>query len=49
MIAREECLVLRIENSDRVKVTDSENARVGKVQIDVCKKMENRHESVCPI
>ena len=49
MIAREECLVLRIENSNRPKVDDSENERMGKVQIDTCMRMENVHESFGPI
>ena len=44
MIAREECLVLRIENSDREKVGHSENERIGKVQIEACMKIGNRHE-----
>ena len=42
---REECIVLRIENSNRSKVGDSENERMGKVQIDACVRLENRHES----
>ena len=49
MIARVECLVLIIENSDRVKSGDSENERMGKVQIDACMRIENRHESFGPI
>ena len=49
MIAREEYLVLRIENSDREKTGDSENERMEKVQIDACMIIENRHKSFGPI
>ena len=48
-IAREECLVLRIENGDRAKVGHSENERIGKVQIEVCMRTENRDDRFDPI
>ena len=44
VIAREEHLVLIIENSDRVKVGCSENERIGKVKINACVRIENKHE-----
>ena len=49
MIGREECLVLRIENSDRAKVGASENDRMGKVQTCAYMRIENMHESFGPI
>ena len=49
MIAREECLILRIENRNRAKLGDSDDERMGKVQINACMRMDNRHESFGPI
>ena len=49
VMSRVKCLVLRIENSDGAKVGYSDNERIGKVQIDDCMRMENRHESFGPI
>ena len=49
MIAKEKFLVLRIDNSDREKAGDSENERIGKMQIDSYMRMENRYESFGPI
>ena len=49
MISREECLVLRIENSDRAKAGDSENERMGNAQIDAFTRMENGHDVFGPI
>ena len=43
MIKREECLVLRIENNDRVKAGDSENERIWNVQIEAFTIIENRN------
>ena len=48
-IAREEHLVLRIENGNRSKVGHNENERIGKVQIEACMRIENRHEIFDPI
>ena len=48
-ISREENLVLRIENGSRAKVSHSENERMGKVQIEACTRIENRHEKFDPI
>ena len=49
IIARKECLVLRIENGNREKVGCRENERIGKVQIEACMRIENRHERFDPI
>ena len=49
LIAREECLVLKFENGDRSKAGHSENERMGKVQIEACMKIENKHEIFDPI
>ena len=46
--ARVECLVLRLDKSNRIKVGDSENERIRKVQIDACMRMDNRHGSFGP-
>ena len=48
-ISREEHLVLRIENGDRVKVGRSKNEWIGKVKINACVTIENEHESFYPI
>ena len=48
-IAREEHLVLRIENVNREKVGHSENERIGKVQIEAFMRIKNRHEMFVPI
>ena len=48
-IAREEHLVLRFEDNNRVKVDCSKNERIGKVKINACVRMENEHESFDPI
>ena len=44
-IAREVNLILRINNSNRVKVGCTENERKGKVKINACVRIENEHES----
>ena len=49
VMSREEYLALRIENSDRAKVCHSEKERIGKVQIEACVRIENRHERFDPI
>ena len=42
VIAREEYLVLRIENGDRAKVGHSENERMGKAHLEAYRGIENR-------
>ena len=48
-ISREEHLVLRIENCDRVKVGHNEIDRTGNVKISICIRIENEHEIFVPI
>ena len=45
----EQYLALRIENSERVKLGQSENERMVKVKIKACVRIENVNESFNPV